>query len=221
MENKKNKSIDHVGKRPMFICIGLCTSLTLVFSAFQIRAINEPEVIPSTELGFNDEVIIPITEFEKKEPPKPKDYVVIPIDDDLEILEVEIEIDNTFNSEDQLEDVFSDVIIDEEPVESEFMVVEELASFPGGFGEWGKFLQDNMKYPKLAKRSGIEGKVQLAFVVAADGTISDIEVLRGIGGGCDEEAKRVLEMSPKWNPGLQRGNPVKSRMSIFIHFVLK
>ena len=221
MENKKNKSIDYASKRPMFICIGLCTSLTLVFSAFQFRALNEPEIIPEPEVAFNDEVIIPVTEFEKKEPPKPKDFVLIPIEDDLEIPDVEIDLDNHFDPEETIEDIIIEPLGPEDLVESEFMIVEEPASFPGGFSEWGKFLQDNMKYPKMAKRLRIEGKVQLSFIVAADGSISDIEVLRSIGGGCDEEAKRVLEMSPKWNPGLQRGNPVKSRMSIFIHFVLR
>ena len=68
---------------------------------------------------------------------------------------------------------------------------------------------------------GIEGAVFLSFIVDQQGSISDIEVSRGIGGGCDEEAIRVLESSPKWAPGRQRGRPVKSRMQIRIVFRLK
>ena len=68
---------------------------------------------------------------------------------------------------------------------------------------------------------GIEGKVFLSFIVDQQGSISDIQVIRGIGGGCDEEAKRVLQKSPKWSPGKQRGRPVKSRMQIQIVFKLK
>ena len=116
------------------------------------------------------------------------------------------------------------MIEDELPAEEAdqlFIVVEENASFPGGPKAWAKFLNKNFKYPKRAQRMGIEGKVFLSFIVDKDGTISDIQVARGIGGGCDEEAIRVLSNSPKWNPGLQRGRAVKSRMSIQIQFTLK
>ena len=117
-----------------------------------------------------------------------------------------------------------DFVIDDEPREKAedngIVIAEVEASFPGGNEAWRKFLQKNLKYPKFAKRSGIEGKVLISFVVDKNGNTSDIEVIRGIGGGCDDEAVRVIKMAPKWNPGLQRGNPVKSRMSLFIHFVL-
>ncbi|WP_339607519.1 energy transducer TonB [uncultured Roseivirga sp.] len=99
--------------------------------------------------------------------------------------------------------------------------MEEYAKFPGGWDEWAKFLNKNFEYPRQAQRSGIEGTVHLSFVVDAKGIISDIEVTRGIGGGCNEEAIRVLKLSPKWTPGKQRGVAVKSRMAIQIKFGLR
>ena len=117
--------------------------------------------------------------------------------------------------------VYEEVIQEpaDEVFETPFMAVEEPASFPGGFGAWQKYLMKNIKYPRRARVNGIE--VMLSFYVDAAGNVSDIKVTRSLGGGCDEEAIRVLKNSPKWSPGLQRGRAVKSPMSIFIQFRLK
>lgn len=101
------------------------------------------------------------------------------------------------------------------------MIVEEQASPPGGMAEFYKFLGKNLEYPNQARRMGIEGRVYLQFTVNKQGEISDIVVTRGIGGGCDEEAIRVLKESPRWSPGKQRGVPVKSRMNFAVVFRLK
>lgn len=99
-----------------------------------------------------------------------------------------------------------------------FVDYEEQASFPGGVKAWVKFLEQHQEYPQLAREMGIEGNVYLSFIVDEKGLLSDILVTRGIGGGCDKEAIRILENSPPWIPGKQRGLPVKSRMSLRIHF---
>ena len=115
-----------------------------------------------------------------------------------------------------------EIVFEEEPEEEEadkvFLVVEEDAAFPGGPGEWNKFLRKNLKYPRQAKRMGIEGNVYLSFIVDRTGTISDIQVIREVGGGCDEEAVRVLKASPKWTPGKQRGKAVTVPYSLPIIF---
>lgn len=67
---------------------------------------------------------------------------------------------------------------------------------------------------------GIEGTVIVVFLVNTDGSIQDVEVLRGIGGGCDEEAVKVVQNAPKWEPGKQRGRPVRTRMRLPIRFRL-
>lgn len=101
-----------------------------------------------------------------------------------------------------------------------FDVVEESPEFPGGMEAWNNFLKDNLKYPSQARRMGIEGTVYLVFEIKTDGSVHNIELLRGIGAGCDEEAKRVIGESPKWTPGKQRGRLVNVRMRIPIRFQL-
>ncbi|MDP4227742.1 MAG: energy transducer TonB [Bacteroidota bacterium] len=84
-----------------------------------------------------------------------------------------------------------------------------MPDFPGGTDALMNFLSENIKYPIPAFREGIQGTVSLRFIINTDGELSDIQVLRGIGGGCDEEAIRVVKLMPKWKPGLQNGKPVR------------
>ena len=110
---------------------------------------------------------------------------------------------------------------EEEVAEAEiFMVVEDAPSFPGGDEARIRFLQQNIKYPQMARESSIQGTVYVTFVVERDGSVTDVRVLRGIGGGCDEEAIRVIKAMPKWNPGKQRGKPVRVQFNMPIKFTL-
>ena len=84
-----------------------------------------------------------------------------------------------------------------------------------------KYLSKNLEYPTMASENGIQGRVIVGFVVGKDGSISDVKVLRGIGGGCDEAAKEVIENMPKWNPGKQRGRPVKVQYTLPVIFKLE
>jgi protein TonB len=102
-----------------------------------------------------------------------------------------------------------------------FQNVEVLPTYPGGLEAFGKFLGKNLRYPPVARDAGISGRVYCQFVVEKDGSLTDITVVRGIGGGCDEEAKRVLKNSPKWNPGIQNGRPVRVSYTIPIFFQLQ
>lgn len=109
-------------------------------------------------------------------------------------------------------------ILNEDAKNDIFMVVDESPTFPGGNAEWQKFLKSNLKYPNQAIREGIQGAVYLSFVVDKEGSIDDIIVSRGIGAGCDEEAIKVLQASPQWNPAKLNGEIVKARMAIRIVF---
>ena len=110
----------------------------------------------------------------------------------------------------------------ETPQQAEiFTVVEEQPAYPGGEEARIAYLQQNIKYPEEAKELGIQGKVFVTFVVEVDGTITDVRVLRGIGGGCDEEAIRVVKSMPKWVPGKQRGVPVRVQFNLPIKFTLQ
>jgi TonB family protein len=101
-----------------------------------------------------------------------------------------------------------------------FDVVETQPEPQGGMAAWNAYLSENLSYPAQAKSAGIEGTVIVVFVVNTDGTISDVDVLRGIGGGADEEAVRVVENAPNWISGKQKDNPVNTRMRLPIRFKL-
>ncbi|WP_423147556.1 energy transducer TonB [Rubrolithibacter danxiaensis] len=90
-----------------------------------------------------------------------------------------------------------------------FAAIEVAPEFQGGQKGWAKYLGNNLRYPAIARENGISGRVTVQFVVEKDGSVTDIKVLRGIGGGCDEEAVRVLKTAPKWKPGIQNGRPVR------------
>jgi periplasmic protein TonB len=101
-----------------------------------------------------------------------------------------------------------------------FVIVEQSPEFANGVKAMYQFLSDNMKYPAVARENNIEGTVYVGFVVGKDGTIRDVKVKRGIAGGCNEEAIRVVELMPKWNPGKQNGRPVSVAYTIPIKFKL-
>jgi len=82
------------------------------------------------------------------------------------------------------------------------------------------YLGNNIKYPQLARESNIQGIVYVSFIVEANGSISNVKLARGIGGGCDDEAVRVVKDMPKWNPGKQRGKPVRVQFNLPVRFIL-
>ncbi len=103
--------------------------------------------------------------------------------------------------------------------EEPFAYVEQMPSFPEGTEAMYKFIYDNLTYPELAKQNGISGQVILQFVIASDGTLTRAKVVRGIGGGCNEEALRVINAMPKWNPGKHNGRAVPVTFTLPIKFV--
>lgn len=113
-----------------------------------------------------------------------------------------------------------DIPVVEPEIEKPYTWVEEMPSFKGGVGELMNFFSENLNYPEIAKRAGVEGKVILSFLVDKSGKIKDAEVLKGIGAGCDEEAMRVINLMPEWNPGKQNGKAVLTKINIPVVFKL-
>ncbi|MDR6193795.1 energy transducer TonB [Siphonobacter sp. SORGH_AS_0500] len=99
--------------------------------------------------------------------------------------------------------------------------VEIQPEFPGGIEALNRFLQKNLRYPTQAQQANVSGRVFVSFVVDRDGSISQIEVEKGIGFGCDEEARRVLREMPRWKPGRQQGRSVRCRFHLPIAFTLE
>ncbi len=104
--------------------------------------------------------------------------------------------------------------------EQVFMVVEKMPEPTGGIGQLMQYLGENIKYPAEARQKGTEGKVFVQFIINKDGSIGDVQVMKGIGNGCDAEAVRVVKAMPTWKPGLQNGEAVNVRMSLPIMFKL-
>jgi protein TonB len=96
---------------------------------------------------------------------------------------------------------------------------EVMPEFPGGEKAMMDFVAENVQYPDEAKEKEISGRVLVSFVVEKDGSIGDVKVVRGIGGGCDEEAIRVVKAMPKWKPGMEKGKTV--RVSYMMPFTFK
>ena len=102
-----------------------------------------------------------------------------------------------------------------------FEKVEDMPEFPGGEQAMMDFVSKNVVYPKEAQEKEISGRVFVSFIVEKDGSISETEVVKGIGGGCDEEAVRVVKAMPKWKPGKEKGKPVRVSYMMPIFFKLQ
>ncbi len=225
MELKKSKKADLESKKAIFMQIGLIVALGVVLLAFSYKTYERTSVLNfQLQVDNTPEEIIPITKHEVKPPPPPppKQVTIINIvEDDVEV-EDDIEIDVEADQETIIDDYVPMVEEEEEVAEMEiFSVVEAMPEFPGGETARMKFLQDNIKYPQMARESGIQGTVYVTFVVEPNGSVSDVRILRGIGGGCDEEAIRVIKQMPNWKPGMQRGKPVRVQFNMPIKFTLQ
>jgi TonB family protein len=112
------------------------------------------------------------------------------------------------------------VVREEVPTNEVFTIVENQPAPREGMAAFYEYIKKNLRYPAQAKNIGIQGKVFVQFIVASDGSLTDVKAVKGIGAGCDEEAVRVLESSPKWKPGMQRNQAVNVRMILPVTFKL-
>lgn len=114
-----------------------------------------------------------------------------------------------------------DNVLDIKTDEPPLIFAPEMPLYPGGDAERQIFLNENIRYPQLAIENDIQGTVYVKFVVDTKGNITDVTVLRGIGGGCDEEAVRVIKMMPQWHAGRQNGRPVRVFFTMPVVFRLQ
>ncbi len=101
-----------------------------------------------------------------------------------------------------------------------FFVVEEMPEFPGGDSALKEYIAATVKYPEIAKKNGIQGKVYITFVVDVDGSVIDAKIARGVDPSLDKESLRVVNSLPKWSPGKQKGKSVKVQFTVPINFAL-
>ncbi len=223
MELKKNPKYDLTKQSWMLLNLGLTISLVITIVAFEWRTYDDSGLVDlgQVEDDFEDIMDIPPTEQPPPPPPKVQLPEIVEVPDEEEIEEeIEVELDVEVTEETVVEDIVFEEAPEEEVVDEIFDIVEDQPEFPGGIGAFYKYVGQNMKYPKQARRMGIEGKVYVQFIVDKDGSVTNVRAVKGIGAGCDEEAERVLKSSPKFKPGKQRGRPVKVRMMMPIIFKL-
>ncbi|WP_420576544.1 energy transducer TonB [Ekhidna sp.] len=227
MELKKNKKYDLEHRRPVFFGIGMIVALSLTIVAFEWKSPVDSvlDADPPIEEPWFIMEEPKVTKHDIPEMPKPKveKQVVSAASEIKEVKELTkaVEIDDPI-IEDEIEDLITGETQAIEVVpDAPFERVEDMPEFPGGDAALLTFIAENIKYPKAAQRIGVEGRVTLSFVIDEQGAITNIEVLKGIGAGCDEEAVRVLKLLPNYSPGKQRGVPVKVRMRIPVNFTLQ
>jgi len=223
MESKKTPSADLNKKTGLHLSIGLVISLAVITLAFEWKSYDGQNLVDLGTLDddFEDVMEIPPTEQPPPPPPKIQQPEIIEVPDEEEIEEdIEIDLDVEITEDTQIEEMVFEEAPEEEATDEIFMVVEDQPEPQGGMAAFYEYVGKNMKYPSQARRMGIEGKVFVQFVVDKDGSISQVQAIKGIGAGCDEEAVRVLKEAPKWKPGKQRGRPVRVRMVLPITFKL-
>ena len=224
MEEKKSPKANLENKKLMFIQIGLIISLAVAWAVFEIKSYDKMEF---ADVGRTVEVVeeemVEITKQEQKPQPVevPKQTTQIQVvEDDVEVDDIEINADVDQNE--VIEEYVAPEIEEEDIQEAEiFTIVEEMPDFPGGTQKLADYLAKNIKYPQMARESGIQGRVFISFVVEPDGSVSNVNVMRSLGGGCDEEAVRVVKAMPKWKPGKQRGKPVRVSYILPVNFKLQ
>ena len=223
MKKIKNNKSNLESNKLIFFQIGLVVALLFVLFAFEYKSYKKYE-IPEFSNGSRDipADLIPPTIHKKPLPPPPKPKINIKIDFTNEVDDNPIELDVSANEDTPIKDwepVDEPEIQIDEP-DAPVYIAEEQPSFPGGYSAMMNFLKKNIVYPQLAIEVGITGIVYIEFIIEKDGAISNILVLKEIGGGCDEEAVRVVQMMPKWNPGKQNGFPVRVKLTLPVKFSL-
>ena len=228
MEVKKSDKANLENKKSMFLQFGIIIALLVSLLAFDWTT---GEKKGSAFDGMSEEAIeeeqIPVTEETPPEQAPPPEVTVTDLFEIVEndvVVKSDVAFDDDETSEDKVVEIYAPVIkMEEEKTEEEvFVIVEDMPTFKGGdinkFRDW---VQKRIRYPEIAVENSIQGRVFITFVVETNGTISGVTVTRSVDTLLDEAAKEAVMASPKWEPGMQRGRPVRVRYSIPIIFQLQ
>ena len=214
---RKKDSADLRMYHTLFMQVGYIVALLFVIGLVRINIYSAPPapiMVEMQEEIIMEEVIQ--TKQIETPPPPPRPPVPVEVPND-EIIEDEIlDLDTELDLGDMFELPPPPPPRDDEPEDDFFVVVEQMPQLRGGLGA----LQRKVSYPEMARRAGIEGRVTVQFIVNEQGRVENPRVIRGIGGGCDEEALKAVQ-SARFTPGMQRGRPVRVQYSLPIVFRLQ
>ncbi len=234
MELKKNPKADLTTNSAFYFVIGLFAVLLFIFVALEWKSYeggNEYDISMNVDDDLDEEV--PMTEQIKTPPPPPPPAapeVIEVVEDEEEIEETVIESTES-NEEEEVMEV-DDVEVDEidEDIDVPFAVIENVPVFPGCEKESNKracfnkmmqkHISKNFRYPEIAQEMGVQGRVNIMFVIQKDGSIGNVR-MRGPDKNLEKEAARIIAKLPRMTPGKQRGRAVRVPFSIPITFKLQ
>ncbi|MDZ7808557.1 MAG: energy transducer TonB [Gracilimonas sp.] len=215
INERKSPKADLKRSYTVYLEAGLIIALLLMITAVNVTLETEgPRVVQLDEQEIVEmEEIVQTKQIETPPPPpRPPVPVEVPndeiIEDEMIDLDAELDFDAPMDLPPPPEE--------EEEEEDFFVVVEEMPKLIGGMAK----LQGSVKYPEMARRAGIEGRVTVQFIVNEQGKVEQARVVRGIGGGCDEEALKAVQQA-EFEPGMQRGRPVRVQYALSINFRLE
>lgn len=223
METKKNKNVDLNSVRSNFFMVGFCYVSGLVLAAFTYQDLVDeggPKKLNTGSGNTTTEEVDKPEEPPKEEPPKieqPQPQQEIDLTQEIEVVENK--------NEEQKETIIETIEIVEEVEVVE--IVEPVVDFPdveaeftGGEAAMQRWMQQNLSYPEMSMEMGEQGKVYLKFVVEKDGSITNVEIIKGVSRDLDNEAKRLVRAMPGWKPGESKGIKCRSSFTMPINFEL-
>ena len=218
MEIKKSPEADLQNRKGLFFEIGLVIALAAVLGAFLYtpKEYRIEQVV--SNVVVEDQQIVEVTRQEQKPPEQPKKVEMQVVTDILDVVTNDTKITSDINFDEFTVEVEEEVIEEETP----FIRVEKMPSFQGGdLNAFRNWVQGKLHYPQIAQENGISGRVVLSFVIEKDGTLTNIEVLQAPDRSLSEEAVRVLETSPKWEPGMQSNKAVRVKYTLPVDFQIR
>lgn len=229
LEVKKSAKANLEKDKTVWLLIGYIMVFAILFVAFEWTATEKKQTgeIINSGIVLEEEIMVPITLPEKKvvpPPPQAKQITEILqiVEDDAEIEESELASVEETGEVVEIADVGNVVVEDIPEEETIHQIVEEQPEFPGGMQALMKYLKDNINYPRISRENGSQGRSFINFVVNADGSIQDVEVLKSSSDPhLDKEAVRVVKSMPNWKPGKQSGKAVRVRFTLPVTFRLK
>ena len=234
MQPKKNPKADLNKDRNLYFVIGLTLVLGVTWGAIEYKTYEKVFDLAALDMLEDDDEDIPITEQLKTPPPPPPPP---PAPEVIEVVEDEEEVEETViesTETDQDEIIIEDIEVEEEfeDIDVPFAVIEDVPIFPGCESvaksqrracfqdKINQHIRRNFRYPEIAQEMGIQGRVYVNFIIAKDGSITNIR-MRGPDKNLENEAQRIISRLPQMTPGKQRGRPVRVPFSIPITFRLQ
>ena len=234
MQPKKNPKADLNKDRNLYFVIGLTLVLGVTWGAIEYKTYEKVFDLAALDMLEDDDEDIPITEQLKTPPPPPPPP---PAPEVIEVVEDEEEVEETViesTETDQDEIIIEEIEVEEEfeDIDVPFAVIEDVPIFPGCESvaksqrracfqdKMNKHIRRNFRYPEIAQEMGIQGRVYVNFIIAKDGSITNIR-MRGPDKNLENEAQRIISRLPQMTPGKQRGRAVRVPFSIPITFRLQ